>query len=1008
MEGSSVKTGAVMVVGGGIAGIQASLDLAEMGYYVYLVEKTPAIGGRMAQLDKTFPTNDCSMCIISPKLNDAGGHINIETITNAEVLEVTGDPGRMKARVRKAARYVDLEKCTSCGECVKVCPIDLPNEFNMGIDFRKATFKPYAQAYPNAYAVTKQDVSPCTVACPAHVNAHGYVSLTMDGRFKEALEVIMDVLPLPGTLGRICAHPCEAECRRGQVEAPIAIRDLKRLAADQADIDQVEIALEESRPEKVAIIGAGPAGLSAAYHLVRKGFRPTILEALPVPGGMLRVGIPDYRLPPDILNKEIDFILRLGVDIKYGTALGRDFTLDDLFEEGYRAIFLAMGAHGSRKLGVEGEDADGIIPVTDFLREVSLGQPPRLGQKVVVIGGGNVAVDAARSAVRLGASEVSMIALENEEELPAWEWEIEEALEEGVNVMHRWGPRRFLTESGRVAGIELKSVTCVFDEAGRFSPAYDETCLESIAADTIVVAIGQAPSTEGIGDAAIALGRGGVIAADPVTLATGREGVFAGGDIRHGPRIAIDAVAAGMEAAESIRRYIDNEDLAAGREALALTGNEEWRPIPNDIRKKARPAMPKRPPEERIKGFDEIELGLDPDRAMAEAARCLSCGACCRCYQCVQACLPGALTIESHQMREEIIELEIGSVILATGFDPFDPTVFETYKYAELPNVISAMEFERILSASGPFQGHMVRPSDHREPRKVAWLQCVGSRDINRCDRPYCSAVCCMYAIKEAVIAKEHAAGDFEPTIFFMDMRTYGKDFEKYYNRAKELGVRFIRSRIHTINPVSGDSLALEYADEQGRLQREEFDMVVLSVGLEPPAGFAEAAGRLGVDLTGKALWMPRPLRRSTLPGPVSTPAARSTNPRTSRSRSWRPPPPPAGPRPAWPRPGTPGPGPWNTRRKGMSVPRRRASGSLSAIAASISAVWSTCPAWPNTPRACLLSSFPTTTCSPAPRTPRPKSRKPSSNTTSTGSWWPPVPPGPTNPCFGKPCSRRG
>ena len=326
MAESTRKTGAVLVVGGGIAGIQSSLDLAEMGYYVYLVEKSPAVGGRMAQLDKTFPTNDCSMCIISPKLNDVGGHINVEVITNAEILDLDGEPGSMTATVLKKARYIDLEKCTGCAECAKACPIETPNEFNMGIDNRKVTYKPYAQAYPNAFAISKLDQSPCTVTCPAHVNAHGYVSLAAQGRYKDAMELILDVLPLPGVLGRVCAHPCEGECRRGQVDEPLAIKDIKRLVADSFDIGQAEIEVEEEKPERTAIIGAGPAGLSLAYHLARKGYKSTIFEALPVPGGMLRVGIPDYRMPPEVLNKEVDFITGLGVEIKYNTrpGTGRD------------------------------------------------------------------------------------------------------------------------------------------------------------------------------------------------------------------------------------------------------------------------------------------------------------------------------------------------------------------------------------------------------------------------------------------------------------------------------------------------------------------------------------------------------------------------------------------------------------------------------------------------------------------------------------------------------------
>ena len=850
MADSTDKTGAVMVVGGGIAGIQASLDLAEMGYYVYMVERDPAIGGRMAQLDKTFPTNDCSMCIISPKLNDAGGHINVEIINGAEVMEVTGEPGNMKAKVLKKARFIDMAKCTACSECAKACPIELPNEFNTGLDMRKVTYKPYAQAYPNAYAITKKDVSPCTVTCPAHVNAHGYVSLLAQGKYQEALELVMDVLPLPGTLGRICAHPCESECRRGQVDEPISIRDLKRVAADMGSLEAVPIDLAEEKPEKVAIIGAGPAGLSAAYHLIRRGYKSKIFEALPVPGGMLRVGIPDYRLRPETLNKEIDNILKLGVEIQYETALGKDITVDGLFEEGYKAVFLAMGAHESRMLRVEGEDAKGVFPVIEFLRDANLGQAPELGKKVLVIGGGNVAVDAARTAARLGDKEVTMIALENEIEMPAWPWEVEESLEEGITVMHRWGPRKIIVENGQAKGIELKSVTCVFDETGRFSPSYDESCLETLEADSIIVAIGQAPSTSCLADVdGVTCALNGSVAVDPVSLSTDREGVFAGGDMQYGPRVAIDAVAAGLEAAISIERYIQGLDMHADRQPLKLTGEEDYRAIPNDIQIKSRLAMPKRPAEERIKDFEEIELGFDPEKAKEEAARCLSCGLCCRCYQCVKACLPEAVTFETHQMKDETLELEIGSVVLATGFDAFDPTVFSTYQYSKFPNVVSAMEFERILSASGPYQGHMVRPSDHKEPKKVAWLQCVGSRDINTCDKSYCSAVCCMYAIKEAVIAKEHAGGDLDPTIFFMDMRTYGKDFEKYYNRAQDIGVRFVRSRIHTIYPEANGDLTLKYVSEDGATQSETFDMVVLSVGLAPPAGFKELAERLEVEL---------------------------------------------------------------------------------------------------------------------------------------------------------------
>ncbi|MEW5722551.1 MAG: FAD-dependent oxidoreductase, partial [Thermodesulfobacteriota bacterium] len=676
--------------------------------------------------------------MISPKLVEVGRHININLFTNTTLEAVSGECGRFQVTLRRRPRYIDADKCTACGDCAKACPISLPDEYNLGLIARKAVYKKYAQAIPGAFAITKLDPSPCSLTCPAGVNAHGYVSLLGQGRVKEALGLILEALPLPGTLGRICAHPCETECRRGQVDQPVSICRLKRFAADQFDLAGLEIPLPEQRPEKVAIVGSGPAGLSAAYHLLRRGYRPTIFEALPVPGGMLRVGLPAYRLPPEVLGREIGFLEGLGIEIRCHAALGRDFTLDDLFHQGYRAVFLGLGAHGSRKLGVAGEEAKGVIPVTDFLRRVNLGPPPAPGLRTVVIGGGNVAVDAARCARRLGAAEVTLVALENEAEMPAWPWEVEEAREEGIEVMHRQGPHRFLVSGGRVAGVELKAVTRVFDEEGRFAPAYDERRLSILEADGVIVAIGQTPSTGGLKEAeGLALGRGGVLRADPVTLATSRAGVFAGGDVMTGPRLAVDAVAAGREAAESIDRYLTGRDLSTGRRTVGVRGGENWREIPADLEKRPRTAARKLPAAKRVNSFAEIEVGLTPEEAEREAARCLACGVCCRCYQCVPACQAGAVTLETHGQREETLTLEVGSLILAPGFRTFDPSRIPTYNYQTSPNVVTSLEFERLLSATGPYQGRLVRPSDQTEPRKIAFIQCVGSRDIHHADHPY-------------------------------------------------------------------------------------------------------------------------------------------------------------------------------------------------------------------------------------------------------------------------------
>ena len=837
--------GSVMVVGGGIAGIQASLDLADSGYLVYLVEKDSAIGGVMSQLDKTFPTNDCSMCIISPKLVECGRHLNIDLLTMTDILEVTGEPGNFKVRLRERPRYIDITKCTACDECAKACPINAPNTFDQGLRDRKAAYKLYPQAMPSAYVIDKRGTAPCKATCPAHVSVQGYIALINQGKYREALELFKEAHPFPAICGRVCHHPCESICTRGDLDEPIAIEYLHRFLADLDLKSETRYVPEvaEPREEKMAIIGAGPAGLTAAYYLAKEGYPVTVFEKLPVVGGMMAVGIPEYRLPRDVIKAEIQVIQDMGVEIKTGVTFGEDITLEGLKKDGFKAVFVATGLHLSRRLNVEGEDLPGVLKGVEFLRDVALGNPVTVGKRVTVIGGGNVAVDVALTAMRKGAESVTLVCLEKRDEMPAWDYEIEEALEEGVTIVNSCGPSRFFEKGGKVSGIEFKACTAVFDEKGAFNPRYDENQLTSMDADTVIVAIGQAGDLSFCEKQSIPVtGRGG-LEADPVTLQTSLEWVFAGGDALYGPKSVVEAVACGKEAAESMKRYIHGLDLSEGR-------GQDWSYEKPDItgeRKSSRTPMRRVPAEERKGKFNQIALGFTEEEARAEAERCLKCGICSECYQCVSACLAGAV---DHSMKPKERTIEVGAIILAPGFAPFDPTRYDTYRYATHPNVISSMQFERILSASGPYEGHLVRPSDHKEPKKIAWLQCVGSRDINRCDYSYCSAVCCMYAIKEAVIAKEHSPQPLDAAIFYMDMRTYGKDFEKYYNRAEEeSGVRFIRSRIHSIEPVENDDLCIRYALESGEIQEETFDMVVLSVGLAPLAGVKEWAETLGIEL---------------------------------------------------------------------------------------------------------------------------------------------------------------
>jgi len=849
----------IMVVGGGIAGMQAALDIGNAGRKVYLVEKQTTIGGHMLQFDKTFPTLDCAACIGTPKMVEVAQNPHVELLSYSEVKEVSGYIGNYTVRIERKPRYVKEGVCTGCGECTNVCPVTLPSEWDQALGDRKAIYRSFPQAVPITFCIDKKDRAPCVITCPAGVNVQGYVQLIGQGKYEEAIRLIMERLPLPGVLGRVCPHPCEAECRRLEVDEAVAIRDLKRFAADRVNLDELPLPVIEDRPEKVAVIGSGPGGLSVAYYLRLKGYRVTLFEALPALGGMLRVGIPDYRLPANVLDNEINYILRHGIEARTGQTLGVDFSLSDLEREGFKAIFLAPGAHRSLKANIPGEDEfEGVLDAADFLREVNMGSRKTPGNRVLIIGGGNVAIDAARVAKRLGCEEVTVVYRRSRQEMPAYGEEIEGALDEGVKIHYMTAPVKIVGSEGKVTGFEcIRTELGEPDASGRRRPVPVEGSEFVTACDAIIPAIGQRPDLDFAQSApGLNISGWGTLEVNPHTMQTTVPHIFAAGDAVTGPASVIEAVAAAHKAVEAIHRYINGEELGIYAEELANQGppGKDWSPIPTDLPSAERVSAEHRKAGERVASFDEVDLGFPEDKAKQEANRCLNCGVCSECMECVRVCEANAV---DHSMKGEEYEVKVGSIIVATGYDLMDPTPMKQFGYGSYPNVFTSLEFERLSNATGPTGGKILIRDENgeftRTPSSVAILHCIGSRDVNY--HEYCSRVCCMYALKYTHLIKEKVGHDTAVYDFYIDQRCYGKGYEEFYKRCQEEGTTFIRGKVAEITDEAaspeeeGKLVAIAEDTLLGRRLRVPVDMVVLCSAMEARQDAGETGRIFGVNV---------------------------------------------------------------------------------------------------------------------------------------------------------------
>lgn len=569
--------------------------------------------------------------------------------------------------------HVDVEKCVACGACVEYCPAGalklgqklckadgskvkypkqpLPDKLKWGKHMWDEDYRD-----KNRINCHESGTSPCKTACPAHIAVQGYLKKASQGKYKEALAIIKKENPFPAVCGRICNRKCEDACTRVTIDRAVSIDAVKKFIAEQdlytehRYVPEIVIASNKGRwKEKIAIIGAGPAGLSCAFYLAQMGYYPTVFEKNEKAGGMLTYGIPSYKLEKNVIDAEIDIIKELGVEIKLGIEVGKDITLDSLRKEGFKAFYIAIGCQGGKLPGIPGEDAKGVTTAVDYLKIANTGNVKEDGN-IVVVGGGNVAIDAARVASRSGAKQVTMLCLEDEASMPASLEEIKEAKEDGVIINYGWGPKTILATEGNASSIVFKKCLQVYNEEGKFSPVYDEENTITLPADKVIFAIGQSIKWgDLLKDSKVKLGKGDGPLADRLTYQTDQEDIFVGGDVYTGPKFAIDAIAQGHEAAESLHRFVQNGHMTIGRNKREFiqfnTGDIHIESYDTSSRQEAGL-------EDTDNLFKDNHKTLTEEQVLKETSRCLGCGTtvvdtnrCIGCGICTTKCKFDAITL---------------------------------------------------------------------------------------------------------------------------------------------------------------------------------------------------------------------------------------------------------------------------------------------------------------------------------------------------------------------------